>query len=61
MQGELTRKTFKRLLKEKIAAVNLNAVKADVRPFIKDAQVMEIWSADYFSQLADRILFSELS
>jgi len=60
-EGELTRKTFMRLLKEKIAATNLNAVKADVRPFIKDAQVMEIWSADYFSQLADMIQFSDTS
>ena len=57
--GEMTEASFKRLLKEKIAATNLNAVKADVRPFIKDARVMEIWSADYFSQLADMIQFSD--
>jgi len=58
-QGVLTRRSFKRLLKEKIAATNIDAVKADVRPFIKDAAAMDIWSADYFLQIADMIEFSD--
>ena len=57
--GKLSEASFKRLLKEKIAATNLDAVKADVRPFIKDTKVMDIWSVDYFSQLADMIQFSD--
>jgi hypothetical protein len=58
-EGELTEESFKRLLRKKIAATNLDAAKADVRPFIKDAQVMEIWSADYFSRLADMVEFDD--
>jgi len=52
-----TKVDFSRLLREKIAITNIEAVKADVRPFIKNPDVMNIWSVDYFSQLADRIRF----
>nr|WP_236918980.1 nucleotidyl transferase AbiEii/AbiGii toxin family protein [Ereboglobus luteus] len=58
-KGELTKQSFKRLLKEKIAATNIDTVKADVRPFIKDTKVMDIWSVDYFSRLADMIEFQD--
>ena len=53
----LTQDNFKQLLKEKISTTNLEMVKADVRPFVKDTRAMEIWSADYFLQLADMIRF----
>ncbi len=58
-KSELTKESFIRLLKEKIAVTNIDSVKADVRPFIKDAKVMDIWSVDYFSQLADMIEFQD--
>ena len=32
-------------------------VKADVSPFIKDTMELDIWSNDYFLQLADMIKF----
>ncbi len=56
-EGELTRDFFKQLLKDKIAKTNIEMVKNDVRPFIKNPSEMDIWSADYFTQLVDMIVF----
>mgnify|MGYP000911012308 CR=1 FL=1 len=55
--GELTQYNFKLLLKEKISHTNIELVKADVKPFIKNPQEMDIWSTDYFMQLVDMIRF----
>ncbi len=54
-----TIENFKLMLKEKIHKTNINAVKADVRPFIKNTDSMHIWSGDYFVQLVDMIQFLE--
>ena len=58
-QGELTQQNFIPLLKEKILKTNMEMVKADVRPFIKNPGEMDIWSMEYFTQLADMILFEK--
>jgi hypothetical protein len=55
--GELTKDVFIKLLKDKISHTNIELVKADVMPFIKNQNEMSIWSTDYFTQLADRIHF----
>ena len=55
---QMTPELFKKLLKQKIASTNMDMVKADVKPFIKDPGQLEIWSIDYFSQLVDMIIFS---
>lgn len=52
-----TKDDFKQLLKQKISTTNIEMVKADVRPFVRDTTTMEIWSADYFLQLTDMIRF----
>lgn len=57
IEGELTLDSFKQQLKEKIRNTDINLVKADVSPFIKDQSVMNIWSTDYFIQLVDMIRF----
>ena len=36
---------------------NINMVKLDVLDFIENAHELDIWSNDYFLQLADRIRF----
>ena len=54
---ELTKDFFKQLLIEKIAKTSIEMVKSDVRPFIRNHNDMEIWSAEYFSQLVDMIRF----
>ena len=52
---DFTIEKFKTLLKERILQTDIKAVKNDVRPFIKNPAEMDIWSADYFLQLADKI------
>jgi predicted nucleotidyltransferase component of viral defense system len=55
---QVTHESFKNLLKEKIVSTNMDKVKADVKPFIKDPGQLEIWSTDYFNQLVDMIMFT---
>ena len=51
---------FKAALKERLATTNIEDVKTDVRPFLKnDPHELDVWSNDYFLQLADRIVFKE--
>jgi len=48
---------FIKRLKEKLTTANINQVKDDVIPFIKNIKELDIWSNDYFVQLADMIKF----
>jgi hypothetical protein len=50
---DFTLDIFKSMLREKILRTDINAVKNDVRPFIKNPQEMEIWSTEYFLQLVE--------
>jgi predicted nucleotidyltransferase component of viral defense system len=54
---EFTLDYFKNMLKERILKTNIDDVKNNVRPFIKNLQEMDIWSADYFLQIVDKIRF----
>jgi len=57
-QEELTKDIFKQLLKEKISKINIEMLKADVRPFMRNPEEMDIWSVEYFAQLADMIRYA---
>lgn len=57
-QTEIGRETFVAQLKERLATANIRQVKQDVLPFVKNPQDLEIWSNDYFVQLADKIRFA---
>jgi predicted nucleotidyltransferase component of viral defense system len=48
---------FTRLLKKRIRDANIDMVKADVGPFVRDANDLTIWSADYFLNLVELIKF----
>lgn len=54
---ELTKESFKAMLKQRLLATDIANVKADVQPFVIDPRELEIWSNDYFVQLADMIYF----
>ena len=54
---ELTKENFMDLLRERLATADIEQVKLDVMPFIINPQDLEIWSNDYFLQLADRLKF----
>ena len=55
----MTKVLFKKLLKEKIANTNIEMVKADVKPFLKNVDEIAIWSTEYFTQLVDLIEFEK--
>ena len=54
-EQDFTLDTFRKMLKERIEKTNIEVVKNDVRPFLKNPQEMEIWSTEYFLQLVDMI------
>ena len=54
---DLTKEQFLELLKERISKADIDVVKADVMPYIIDKRELDIWSNDYFLQLADMIVF----
>lgn len=51
----LDKESFILQLKEKLASVNMNQVKTDVLPFVKNPRELDMWTNDYFVQLADMI------
>jgi hypothetical protein len=54
---EMSREEFINQLKERLATTDINMVKDDVIRFLKNQDELEIWSNDYFLQLADMIKF----
>lgn len=56
-ENDFTRHEFINLLKERISNTNINRVKDDVKPFVKNVQDLSIWSTDYFINLVDLIKF----
>lgn len=54
---KINKDSFLDKLKGRLATADIEQVKADVLPFIKRPQELEIWSNDYFLQLASMIVF----
>ena len=54
---EIDKGSFMDQLKERLSSANINQVKNDVMPFVRNPRELDIWSNDYFVQLADRIRF----
>lgn len=54
-----TENEFKALLKNKIQSLNFDLVRKDVSPFIKNQRQMDIWSQEYFLQLAEMIAYTK--
>ena len=48
-------KQFQAMLTERLSQTDIRQVKADVLPFVQNPQELDIWSNDYFVQLAQRI------
>lgn len=53
----LTKEEFLKMLNKRLSATDINEVKNDVLPFIKNKSELEIWSNDYFVQLAGMMKF----
>ena len=51
--AEIGQAEFMVQLKNRLASANINQVKSDVLPFVRNPKELDIWSNDYFVQLAD--------
>ena len=54
---EIGQAAFMAQLKDRLASTNINQVKNDVLPFVRNPKELAIWSNDYFVQLADMMKF----
>ena len=52
---DITLEQFKEKLKERLSTADIKQVKEDVRPFVRNPKELDIWSNDYFVQLADMV------
>lgn len=53
----MSKEEFLTVLKERLSTTNIEDVKTDVRSFVINPGELDIWSNDYFLQLADMIVF----
>lgn len=51
----LNSEEFLELLKARIARLNVDSARDDVRRFIRSPEQLDIWSQDYFTELAKRV------
>jgi len=54
---DVTEKSFKQSLVEKILTTDIESAKTDVLPFIQDKRILNNWSKEYFLNLASKIKF----
>lgn len=57
--NEITENEFRDLLAKKIDSVNIQFVKDDIKRFIKDPEVLKIWSPQYFHDLTTHLKIKE--
>lgn len=55
----LSREDFQRLLGDRIDSLNVKSAREDVTRFVPDPKKLEIWSREYFRQLAAMIQFAD--
>lgn len=54
---EVNRDQFEEILKERLTTTDIRQVKADVMPFVRNPHDLDIWSNDYFLQLAGMVKY----
>lgn len=54
---EFDKETFLQKLNERLTTADMNQIKADVLPFVRNPKELDIWSNDYFMELAKMIRF----
>lgn len=54
---DITVESFMEKLNERLSTADISQVKADVLPFVRNPKELNIWSNDYFLQLAKMIQF----
>lgn len=53
----ITKEAFLEKLTYRLSTADINQVKADILPFVRNPKELDIWSNDYFIQLANMIKF----
>ena len=53
---DITLEQFKEKLKERFSTADIKQVKEDVLPFVRNPKELDIWSNDYFVQLAGMVI-----
>lgn len=53
----MSKEEFLTVLKERLSSTNIEDVKTDVRSFVINPGELDVWSSDYFLQLADMMVF----
>ncbi|MDF1536368.1 MAG: nucleotidyl transferase AbiEii/AbiGii toxin family protein [bacterium] len=59
--GPLTEERFLEIVKENIFGLDVDKAKADVVKFLSDVSSIEVWSRDFFLNVAGRVKFSKRS
>ena len=54
---EMSKQDFMDRLKSRLASTDINLIRQDVTPYVRDKKELEIWSNDYFLQLADMLKY----
>ena len=58
--SDISKEMFLQQLREKLGNTDINLVKQDVLPYVDDAHELDIWSNDYFLQIADMVEFAPM-
>lgn len=56
-QEDISKELFLEKLKQRFSTADINQVKTDVLPLVRNPKELDIWSNDYFLQLASKIIF----
>lgn len=54
----LGRADLQRLLQQRIASLDIEQARTDVRPFLRDTGPLEIWSSRYFRDLSEKLVYA---
>lgn len=54
-EDKLDKNILLKLLQEKLRAVDIEQIKKDVHPFLKDKQELDLWSRDFFLDIIESI------
>lgn len=59
-KDSMSKEEFRELLSEKIDGINFSRVKEDIRRFIPDPSILDIWNAEYFHQLTTKLKVNDV-
>lgn len=54
---EIDRDSFMSKLRDRLSTADMNQVKSDVLPFVRNTRELELWSNDFFLQVAGMMKF----